>query len=55
MIILGFAVQNVVYGSNSSSTNSTNDIVKNISALNEGASFGVNQSVQTQEYLRSGI
>ncbi len=44
MIILGFAVQNVVYGSNSSSTNSTNDIVKNISALNEGASFGVNQS-----------
>jgi len=44
MIILGFAVQNVVYGSNSSSTNSTNDIVKNISALNKGASFGVNQS-----------
>ena len=44
MIILGFAVQNVVYGSNSSSTNSTNDIVKNISTLNEGASFGVNQS-----------
>lgn len=44
MIILEFAVQNVVYGSNSSSTNSTNDIVKNISALNKGASFGVNQS-----------
>jgi hypothetical protein len=44
MIILGFAVQNVVYGSNSSSTNSTNDIVKNISTLNEGASFGENQS-----------
>jgi hypothetical protein len=44
MIILGFAVQNVVYGYNSSSTNSTNDIVKNISTLNEGASFGVNQS-----------
>jgi hypothetical protein len=44
MIILGFAVQNVVYGSNSSSTNSTNENDENISALNKGASFGVNQS-----------